>query len=43
MGSWNGLAAIDLGSIEEDKGGSTLAAGAHICRISDAELKKQKW
>ena len=42
MGSWNGLAAIDLGSIEEDKGGSTLAAGAHICRISDAELKKTK-
>jgi|TARA_R110000822_G_scaffold273050_2_gene395580 hypothetical protein len=40
--NWNGLAAIDLGSIEEDKGGSTLSAGAHVCRITDAELKKTK-
>jgi len=42
MSTWNGLQSIDLGGIEEDKGGSTLAAGAHICRITDAELKKTK-
>ena len=42
MSTWNGLGSIDLGNIEEDKGGATLAAGAHICRITDAELKKTK-
>ena len=40
--NWNGLSGIDLGSIEEDTGSSTLSAGAHICRISDAELNKTK-
>ena len=42
MSDWNGLAGIDLSGIEADKGGSTLAAGAHICRIADAEIKKTK-
>ena len=40
--NWNGLSGIDLGSIEEDTGSSTLSAGAHICRITDAELNKTK-
>jgi|TARA_B110000908_G_C10140787_1_gene396692 hypothetical protein len=42
MSTWNGLGSIDLGNIEEDRGGATLAAGAHVCRITDAELKKTK-
>ena len=42
MSDWNGLSGIDLSGIEADKGGSTLAAGSHICRIADAEIKKTK-
>ena len=40
MSDWNGLGGIDLGSLEESKGGSTLPAGSHLCRITDAEMKK---
>jgi len=42
MSGWNGLAAIDLNAIEADKGGQTLPAGNHICRITNAELNKTK-
>jgi hypothetical protein len=40
--NWNGLSSIDLGSIEADTSSTTLQAGAHICRITDAELNKTK-
>jgi hypothetical protein len=40
--SWNGLSSINLAEIEEDKGGQTLAAGSHVCSITDAELSKTK-
>jgi len=42
MGDWNGLSGIDLAGLEEDKGGSSLPAGAHICVISKAEVGKTK-